>query len=256
MKSWAVNSTERQMNNLQLCTKTACVPISLLGWLRWLLIPETAAICQTLPSGQWKKCCEKWMTWRAVLGEASGVGKEPWNRHMGWKPSPALLSPRQASAASRAGGKNRVPLTRTGPGLCLCAGAGPEAWEPGCCGLHSCLVLHLARVSSSTEQAWGRRPSKYFGLSLDPELCNTCTHKTYFVAFATGAWHVNLSHPTAAWSGVAWSAAWSASWSVVCAAISVCSPQIRVLMSGMLDVWKLFCLNSQWSWDSSRQSWI
>lgn len=130
-------------------------------------------------------------------------------------------------------------MTQTGPGLCLCAGAGPEAWEPGCRGLHSCLVLHLAHVSSSTEQAWGRRPSKYFGLSLDPELCNTCTHKTYFVAFATGAWHVNLSHPTAAHSGVAWSAAWSTGWSVVCAAISVCSTQIRVLMSGMVGLLKL-----------------
>lgn len=50
---------------------------------------------------------------------------------------------------------------------------------------------------------------------------------------------MNLSHPTAACSGVAWSAAWSASWSMLCAAISVCSPQIRVLMSGTFGLLKL-----------------
>lgn len=117
-----------------------------------------------------------------------------------------------------------------------------------------CCTWHAS--PAPVKQAWGRRPSKYFGLSLDPELCNTCTHKTYSVAFATGAWHVNLSHPTAACSGVAWSEAWSASWSRVCAAISVCSPQIRVPMSGTFGLLKLSCLNSQWSWDSSRQPWI
>lgn len=53
------------------------------------------------------------------------------------------------------------------------------------------LVLLLARLASSTKQAWGRPPSKYFGLNLDCELCNTHTHthtKTLFCCFCHWRW--------------------------------------------------------------------
>lgn len=73
----------------------------------------------------------------------------------------------------------------------------------------------------------------------------THTHKAYFVASATGGGHADLSDCTAGRASEFVGKVWSA------ACILVSSPQTRVLKTGTLKLWKLPCLNSQWSWDNS-----
>lgn len=99
---------------------------------------------------------------------------------LGSKQSLALLSPVQTSAAYRADLKKTGPFfTCTVSELCL------QTRGRSILG-RQLLVLLLACLSSSTKQMWGGPPSKYFGFSLDRELCNTHrhTHKPYFVVSA------------------------------------------------------------------------
>lgn len=79
---------------------------------------------------------------------------------------------------------------------------------------------------------------------------HTHTHKPYFVASATGGGHADLSDRMASCASEFIGKIWSRT------CILVSSPQTRVLMTGTLSLWKLLCLNSQWSWDNSWQSWI
>lgn len=190
------------------------------------------------------------MTCRVLVGEVV------WNWCTGWKLSPALLALRQTSAASRTDGKKTKwdPFHLHSPWivpLCRCRASSPGV---GPSQAPQLLVLILAGLSSSTKQAWGGMTSKYLGLNLDCELCNTHRHtqrhKTHVVPSATGVGHAGPSDRMVRCASEFVGKTWSRD------GILVSSPQTGVLMAGTLSLWKLPCLSSQWSWDNSSQSWI
>lgn len=166
---------------------------------------------------------------------------------LGSKQSLALLSPVQTSAAYRADLKKQDPFLLAQSLNCVSRPGVGASWAASCW----CCSWHASPAPPSKCGA-GHHPNILDSVWIVNYAIHTGTHTKPILLFlpkqvaeTTGGGHVDLSKCTASCASEFVEMTQSRVF------ILVRSPKTRVLVTGTLTLWKLLCLNSQWSRDNS-----